>query len=102
MRLLLAALIVLTLASPAWAGDAAVGHALAQRWCASCHAVEPAASQVNDVAPSFDAIASTSGQNQAKLYAWVRAPHPAMPDFQLSRQNIDDIVTYIQSLRTQP
>jgi mono/diheme cytochrome c family protein len=102
MRSLPAALIILFVASSAWAGDAGVGHTLAQRWCASCHAVEPMPSQVKDVPPPFVAIASSPGQNQAKLYAWLQAPHPSMPDLQLSRQNIDDIVTYIQSLRSQP
>ncbi len=97
-----AGLIHLLLASPAWAGDADAGHALARRWCAGCHAVDAAVARVQDSPPSFGDIASHPGQNQSRLYAWLQAPHPAMPDLQLSRQDIDNVVTYIESLRPRP
>jgi mono/diheme cytochrome c family protein len=30
--------------------------------------------------------------------AWLADPHPPMPNFNLSRQQIDDIVAYLDSL----
>ena len=101
MRLLLASFLLSSLAvaaAPALAaGDAAAGHALAQRWCASCHIVDRAG-QGRDTAPPFPAIAKRNPEDRGWLRAWLTAPHPPMPNFNLSRQQIDDVIAYLDSL----
>jgi mono/diheme cytochrome c family protein len=81
-------------------GDPAAGHQVAQKWCSSCHAVEPMRQQKStDVAPSFSAIANTSSTNSTALHVFLQTPHGQMPDFALSRVQIDDVVAYVLSLR---
>lgn len=84
-------------ASAAAAGDAEAGHALARIWCSSCHIVDEA-QQARDAAPPFASIAKRHGSDRAWLRAWLTAPHPPMPNFNLSRREIDDIVAYLESL----
>jgi mono/diheme cytochrome c family protein len=79
------------------AGDAAKGHALAQRWCSSCHLVDESG-QAPDTAPPFSIIARRHGPNRDWVRAWLAAPHPPMPNFDLTRQQIDDVVAYLDSL----
>ena len=96
--LALVALAALGLApSPALA-DAAAGHAQAVRWCASCHTVDRGG-RVVDAAPSFVALAGDPARTSAHLEVSLTASHPPMPDFQLSRREIADIVAYLESLR---
>ncbi len=99
---LAAALLALpALAAPALAlDDPAAGKAIAMRWCASCHLVEggqataPAAG-----VPSFAAIAAKPGQSAERIAGAIVAPHPPMPDLQLSRQQIADLAAYILSFK---
>jgi mono/diheme cytochrome c family protein len=79
------------------AGDAARGHALARTWCANCHSVE-ANGPAKDAVPSFGSIAARGAPEQLRARAFLNAPHPPMPDFNLSRSQTDDIVAYLQSL----
>lgn len=86
--------------SPALAGDAGEGKAIASRWCAACHniggAEKPSAS---DVVPTFDSIARRDDLNRVQLETWIGNPHPPMPNLNLTRVEIDNLVTYIESLR---
>jgi mono/diheme cytochrome c family protein len=93
--LILAASVAATPASAA--GDAAEGEKIAQRWCTSCHTVggKPMAS---DKAPAFSALAADPAKSEAYLKAWISNPHPPMPNFNLSRRTIEDLVAYIRSL----
>lgn len=79
------------------AGNAQAGHALARIWCSSCHMVD-LSGQARDTAPPFADIAKRKAADRAWLRAWLVAPHPPMPNFNLSRQEIDDIVAYLDSL----
>ena len=82
------------------AGDPAEGQRLAQTWCSDCHLVDPQGqSRANDATPSFDAIARTPSTTSLSLHAFLLTPHPPMPDFRLSRTQIDDLTAYILSLR---
>lgn len=94
--------LVLGAASPhAWAaeiGDAKAGRALAERWCSGCHLAGPGQGD-SDAAPSFTSIANNPAKSPAKLKAWLLAPHPPMPNFHLSRQEIADILAYLESLK---
>ena len=81
-------------------GDVQAGGRLAARWCSSCHIVGPTAQQgVSNGAPPFEAIARMSSTTVTSLRVFLMTPHPPMPDLHLSRQEIDDIASYILSLR---
>jgi cytochrome c len=87
-----------------WAGiaahaDVGAGAQLAQRWCASCHVVsEGQTGPVPQGPPSFRTVAK-SGMSTDQLRAFLSHPHGAMPDLSLTRTEIDDLISYIQSLR---
>jgi mono/diheme cytochrome c family protein len=78
-------------------GSAAAGKRLAERWCASCHQIEPRA-PAKDVAPPFASLGVQKGKDPGWIRAWLANPHPPMQGINLSRQQIDDIVAYLQSL----
>jgi mono/diheme cytochrome c family protein len=78
------------------AGDLAQGKATAERWCSSCHAVG-ATGRATDTAPSFGQIAQT--RTESYLRTFLSSPHPPMPRFEISRQDIEDLVAYIESQR---
>jgi mono/diheme cytochrome c family protein len=81
-------------------GDAEQGRALADAWCASCHQVAPGGT-ATDAAPAFPTIANDPGMTQQRLRGWLVAPHPPMPDFHLTRAEIDAIIAYLETLRRQ-
>jgi mono/diheme cytochrome c family protein len=88
---------LLTIAAEAQAaGDADQGRATAQRWCATCHVVAPGGRGA-DVAPAFKTIAQQRDDDY--LRGFLSRPHPPMPRFELSRQDIDDLVAYIATQR---
>jgi hypothetical protein len=62
-----------------------------------CHIVDTSGEET-DAAPSFQSIAQDRSKDQAWLRAWLVAPHPRMPDLNLSRDEIDDIIAYLSSL----
>lgn len=76
------------------------GHQLAQAWCTRCHAVEPGeiAGPYADV-PSFTAVARMPSTTASALNAFLSTPHGDMPDIKFTDRQLDDIVTYILSLR---
>jgi mono/diheme cytochrome c family protein len=82
----------------AWAADEAEGQAIAQQWCASCHAIAPGKS-ANEQAPPFDTIVKEHGRSADWLRTWLSTPHEMMPDLSLSRQDISDLVAYFETLR---
>jgi len=78
------------------AQDAMRGQALAERWCANCHVTDRSGtSTVQQGPPSFSSIGLTSDQ----LRTFLTHPHGAMPDFALSRNEIEDVIAYIETLR---
>ena len=95
---LLAAVAFAAGVSPLLAGDPKAGGQLAQRWCVSCHAVgEIAPGTTQEGPPSFNAVAQ-SGRSRDELRAFLSHPH-GMPDLSLTRAEIDDLVSYIETLR---
>ncbi len=97
----LAALALVALSPAAVAkNDPVAGKAMAQKWCSSCHVVDPAQTGAapSDV-PSFQAIANQEGMTPATIAAFITSPHPPMPDLTLARDQISDLVAYITSLK---
>lgn len=98
MRPLLAAALAAAAlaAAPARADRVADGRALAERWCATCHAVDDR--QGADAAPPFAVLARQ--RDDAALAGWMAAPpHGVMPDPGLSRDQLDALLAYMRSLR---
>ena len=77
-------------------GDAEGGRQLARVWCSSCHLVE-AGGQAQDTAPPFPSIVGRHGDDaKSWIRGWLNDPHPPMPNFNLSRTEIDDIIAYLE------
>jgi mono/diheme cytochrome c family protein len=85
-------------AVPVQAFEAEAGHQLARMWCASCHQIEPDGA-TSDAAPGFQMIADDPERTPERLRAWLTDPHPPMPKLPLTRQEIDAILAYLDSLR---
>ena len=96
-RCAIAFLALIALPHGAFAGDAAKGEVIAKRWCAACHLVSPDQTQANSDAPSFASVAHKIKSSKA-LTAFLTDPHPKMPDMNLTRDEIADIVAYIGTL----
>ncbi len=79
------------------AGDPVSGRRIAQQWCTSCHSLSPASS--NDTVPSFPDIARNPMKTEDYLRNWLTRPHPPMPDFNLSRDDINDIIAFLHTLK---
>jgi len=75
------------------------GKILAQRWCASCHLVSPDQDTGSADVPPFMSLAKRPERELDKLSAFLTDPHPVMPNMQLTRNEIADIVAYIRSLK---
>ncbi len=98
-RAMISVLLTLVAASPAFAAsDMIEGKKIAKRWCAACHVISPEQqTQASVDVPSFCDIAQRKSGEQLKIF--LIDPHPKMPDMSLTRQEIADIVAYIESLK---
>jgi mono/diheme cytochrome c family protein len=82
-----------------FAADARKGEILAKRWCATCHVVSSDQQRGTTQAPPFSAIASKLGFNETTVAHFLLAPHPRMPDMNLSRSEAVDLAAYIKMQR---
>jgi mono/diheme cytochrome c family protein len=82
------------------AGNADAGRQLVTRSCTSCHAATGAAT-ATDGAPPLSFLARDNKENPTWVRGWLKDPHPPMPGIMLSRQQIDDIVAYLNMLSNQ-
>lgn len=92
---IVAGLIAALTSGAAAAQDAERGLELAQTWCILCHVVAPEG-EGTDIGPAFSSIA---GKDSGVLRAWIIVPHSGMPRLDLSDEQIDDVLAYIQTLR---
>jgi mono/diheme cytochrome c family protein len=81
-------------------GDKSKGREFAQAVCAECHAVVPAetASPRTDAA-TFKAIANTPGMTELAIAVWLKTPHKKMPNLIISKDDLENVIAYIVSLR---
>ena len=79
--------------------DATRGEQIARQWCANCHVIggNPAG-PVPQGPPSFQMVAH-SGMSADQLRAFLSHPHGAMPNLALTRTEIDDLISYLETLR---
>ena len=101
LRLAAAAFLCAMGVAPAVAADIEAGQRLTQQWCTGCHVVDNNG-QGQDMAPPFASIARRRAGDPTWVRAWLAAPHPSMPNFNLARQQVEDIVAYLQSLAPPP
>jgi mono/diheme cytochrome c family protein len=82
------------------AQDVDNGHVLAKQWCSNCHVVDRTQreGQAGGL-PSFAAVASRPEVSMQSLRAVMTAQHGRMPDFSLTTREMNDLGTYILSLR---
>jgi mono/diheme cytochrome c family protein len=99
-RTLLAAGLLALAAAPAAAQtpDPARGRDVALRWCARCHVVSTDQKKpAIDAAPTFAEIATNPNMTRARLLAILGSPHSKMPTQVLTRRDIRDVISYIES-----
>ena len=89
---------LLCFAYPAYAaGNADAGRQLVMRSCTTCHAAAGTAT-ATDGAPPLSFVARDNKQNPAWIRGWLMDPHPPMPGIMLSRQQIDNVIAYLNAL----
>jgi mono/diheme cytochrome c family protein len=76
------------------------GEAFAQAHCAQCHSIEAGFSPRPE-SPSFAHIVNTEGLTDETLNYWLAHSHnfPAMMDFEIAPEQIDDLAQYMLTLR---
>src|SRR5271157_638381 len=85
---------------PVFAQEGGFSHA--QRVCAECHAIRKGDNHSpNPLAPSFEAIANTSGVTGISLEAALHSVHENMPNFILSTTDRTNVIAYILSLKNE-
>ncbi len=80
-------------------GDPAAGKRLAAAWCSECHAITGDSAGATLRGPSFAAIAKRPKTTPLSLNVFLRSSHDTMPNLILKRDEADDIVAYILSLK---
>ena len=87
-------------ASSASAGDIAAGFKHAKEICAKCHVVATGVGGGGtDGAPPFETIPNQLKRTEPQIKTFLSRPHGRMPDFVMTRREIDDLAAYIMSLR---
>lgn len=104
MRVLMGVLAValavpLPAAAQAITSNAEKGKELAELWCSSCHLVSSEQASATTEAPPFATIAARSSDEFGWLPAFLADPHPPMPQFSLTRDEIRSLVAYFASLK---
>jgi cytochrome c len=82
-------------------GSAETGERLARSQCSECHQLPGRPTAAASGVPSFQAMAKDPRLTELALRAFLQLPHDRMPNIILSRQEIDDLVAYIFSLKGQ-
>ncbi|WGJ15219.1 c-type cytochrome [Methylocapsa sp. D3K7] len=87
-------------ASNAQSVDPSVGRQLAERVCSACHQISAASPNPGQSsgAPSFVDISQMPSASELSIKVFLRTPHPSMPNFILSPEEIDSVTAYILSL----
>jgi mono/diheme cytochrome c family protein len=79
--------------------DPAAGERLAEKWCAECHAIRADRLSPNPASPTFPKLAAEPSITEYSLRALLRSPHETMPHIMFKDDELDDIISYIMSLK---
>lgn len=74
------------------------GEHVAQTWCANCHAIGAPQGKVMSDAPTFASLARRPDLTDADIALGLLAPHPPMPNQNLTRDEVRAVTAYIRSL----
>lgn len=103
LLLLAASVIVFVLAAPpADAQDpASRGHALAQEFCASCHAIGRSGESPRAGAPPFRSLGRSYDLDSfdERLERGISAGHPDMPEFKFDRADALAMQAYLRAIQ---
>lgn len=80
-------------------GDPAAGRRLAEAWCSECHAITRYSVGAPRRGPDFIDVAKRTKTTALSLNVFLRSNHDNMPNFILKRDEADDIVAYILTLK---
>jgi mono/diheme cytochrome c family protein len=96
------ALIILSFGfSGAAAADARHGQQYSERWCSQCHGVRLGQASPDARAPSFSDLAAAPATTRHSLTVSLQTtPHWTMPKIKPKSADLNDVVSYILSLRT--
>jgi mono/diheme cytochrome c family protein len=102
------ALLLGTTANAQGVGDPQAGQRIAGQLCASCHAImlgegvdphpDPLPFDRHEALP-FEDIANTPGITAMALFAWLSTSHPTMPNILLEKEDMQNVVAYILTLK---
>ncbi|MDP6708578.1 MAG: cytochrome c [Alphaproteobacteria bacterium] len=81
------------------APDPAIGETLAKQWCTQCHVVDEGTTVGADAGPPFPALARSPKTSASAIRGFLHEPQQPMPPLELTKQDIDDLVAYIESLK---
>jgi mono/diheme cytochrome c family protein len=98
VALLFSLFTVLLTPSARAAGDPVVGKEIATTWCSACHHMDDAVTAADGARP-FAAMARDPKATADRLRAFLVKPHGEMPELHLTRQEIENLVAYIESLK---
>jgi mono/diheme cytochrome c family protein len=101
MRLTILSVGLAMVASPVLAqGNPQAGQRLAEANCARCHAVGRAGDSPLRIAPPFRTLhTGYPVENLAEALAeGITVGHPAMPEFRLDPDQIDNLIAYLKTL----
>lgn len=95
--------LILTVATAVHAGgapDVDAGERLAQENCARCHAIGPTGKSPFEPAPPFRSFARKWPLENIEeaLAEGIVVGHKAMPAFELTTEQIDDLIAYLSTL----
>lgn len=79
------------------------GTVIAERLCSSCHitASGSGGATAREGLPTFRGIANRPGQTATRIRNVLILPHSTMPDVRLSNPEIDRLIAYVDSLRSE-
>lgn len=83
-------------------GDPARGLNYAKKFCTGCHGVEAKdQSSPNSEAPTFKAVANSTGMSSTALALWMQKPHlhHSMPEVVMPVDDRENLIAYILSLK---
>jgi mono/diheme cytochrome c family protein len=78
-------------------GNANAGRDLVTRSCTTCHAANETTTTA-DGAPPLSYIVRDNKERPEWMRGWLMDPHDPMPNIMLSRQQIANIIAYLNSL----
>ncbi|AMJ59671.1 hypothetical protein AXW83_04555 [Bosea sp. PAMC 26642] len=80
--------------------QAKAGRVLAETLCVACHRVGANDRDISRIPPDFGAVADMPSMTEVSLRVFLRTPHGEMPRYQFSPSEMDDLIAYLQSMRS--